>query len=103
MKALLAAGADTDAAMADGTTPLHAAATMGHVEIVELLLAAGADKDTQACGNVPAWYEGRLCSVLWALRARGRRAAARSTPGVRVGGPRVRCLQGSHYDSASRQ
>eukprot|EP00729_Bicosta_minor_P026671 gene26671-19538_t len=39
---LLAAGADTQAATADGQTPLLAAAAAGHLEIAALLLEAGA-------------------------------------------------------------
>ena len=36
-------GVDVNAKREDGSTPLHGAATWGHKEIVELLIAAGAD------------------------------------------------------------
>ncbi len=45
---LLAAGANPSArALGDGVTPLHCAAVTGHVEVVKLLLAAGADLEAQ--------------------------------------------------------
>ena len=50
---LCEAGADKDKAMADGATPLYAAAHMGHVAVVHALAEAGAkvlmmDIDEQA-------------------------------------------------------
>ncbi len=42
-EALLVAGADANAASADGVTPLMRAAAGGRVEVVRVLLAAGAD------------------------------------------------------------
>ena len=46
--ALVAGGADVNAAEADGTTALHWAVRAGDTELVELLLGAGADGD---CGQ----------------------------------------------------
>ena len=43
----LLAGADEDAADADGAMALHVAAQHNHVEVVRLLLEAGADKDAE--------------------------------------------------------
>jgi ankyrin repeat protein len=41
---LLDNGADVNAVVKDGRTPLHLAARFGHREVVELLLKHGADK-----------------------------------------------------------
>jgi ankyrin repeat protein len=43
VKQHLAAGADVNAKIADGTTPLHNAAVYGHTEVAELLIANGAN------------------------------------------------------------
>ena len=47
----------------EGATPLHAAAGGGHTAVVELLLAAGADKEAQdevrGGGVVECGYEGK--------------------------------------------
>lgn len=43
LQTLLAAGADVNAADADGNTALHLAARQGHLDAVKALLAAGAD------------------------------------------------------------
>ena len=43
VKQHLAAGADVNAKVKSGSTPLHFAARYGHKEIVELLIAKGAD------------------------------------------------------------
>ena len=45
MSALLAAGADKNAAMQDGAIPLTMAAQNGHEAVVSALLAAGADRN----------------------------------------------------------
>ena len=44
LRALIVAGADVDAADTDGKTPLHSACTVGHLESVEVLLAADAQR-----------------------------------------------------------
>ncbi|MFC0503559.1 ankyrin repeat domain-containing protein [Micromonospora costi] len=46
--ALLRLGADPDAADRDGTTPLYRASVHGAVDLVRLLLAAGAAPDTES-------------------------------------------------------
>eukprot|EP00435_Cladocopium_sp_Y103_P040740 s1500_g11.t1 len=45
---LLETGADKDAQETDGTTPLYSGAAQGHVNVVALLLEAGANKDQPA-------------------------------------------------------
>lgn len=45
---------DVNHADADGYTALHAAAENGHVEVVKLLLAKGADRTKRAMGKTPA-------------------------------------------------
>jgi ankyrin repeat protein len=40
---LLAAGADVDGAKTDGFRPIHIAAALSHVNVLRVLLAAGAD------------------------------------------------------------
>ena len=51
---LLEAGADKDAAKADGVTALMAAALKGHLEVVRLLLEAGADKNVARADGATA-------------------------------------------------
>ncbi|CAK9111616.1 unnamed protein product [Durusdinium trenchii] len=53
---LLEAGADKDAADANGTTALHMAAVFEHLEIMELLLEAGADQDAANADGTTALY-----------------------------------------------
>ena len=52
----LEAGADKDAAMADGTTALIVAAQKGHLEVMRLLLEAGADKDSERTDGARAMF-----------------------------------------------
>ncbi len=47
VKALIARGADVNAAGATGVTPLHLAASRGSAELVRLLVAAGADTEAK--------------------------------------------------------
>ena len=54
-EALLAAGAEVNAASADGVTPLMRAAGSGRVEVVRVLLAAGANANARSdAGHVAA-------------------------------------------------
>jgi ankyrin repeat protein len=46
-KSLIAAGADVNAVQQDGVTPIHEAAAIGNVELVQLLLDHGADPLTR--------------------------------------------------------
>ena len=48
---LLAAGSLVDAVTTSGSTALHSAASNGHHEVVQLLVAAGADVDVQVCSS----------------------------------------------------
>ena len=41
---LIDAGADVNVADADGSRPLHGASAFGHVDVLRILVAAGADK-----------------------------------------------------------
>ena len=65
---LLAAGADANAALAEGETPLIVAAGRGNLEIVRALLSAKADPNAKdAIGGQTA--------VMWAVQ-QGHRAVA---------------------------
>lgn len=58
-KRLLEGGAKVDAKDAEGQTPLRYAAREGHAEVVELLLAKGANADGKGSGDTP------LLDALW--------------------------------------
>ncbi len=64
VKLLLDQGADISVADADGWTPLNAAASSGHLEVVKLLLDQGADISVAtSAGSTPldsAAYSGHL-------------------------------------------
>ena len=60
LKRAIAAGADLDAKMQGGYTPLHLAAIYDHKEIAEILIAEGAD--------VNAKYNGGNTPLDWAIR-----------------------------------
>lgn len=47
MRVLLGAGSLVDAVTTSGSTALHSAASNGHDEVVQHLVAAGADVDVQ--------------------------------------------------------
>ena len=60
MRALLDAGVDVDSRRSDGTTALHQAAFEGNAELVEELLARGADlslRDALYDGTPAGWAE----------------------------------------------
>lgn len=62
MEALLVAGSDVDHADADGWTPLRSAAWAGHVEVVDVLLAKGAQvcleqKLKNMCRMYVQWWD----------------------------------------------
>ncbi len=44
---LLGAGSEVDAVTTSGSTALHSAASNGHADVVQRLIAAGADVDVQ--------------------------------------------------------
>ena len=50
MRLLLDAGAEKDCAAPDGFTPLHHAAYKGHWEVAQLLIDAGADRNSITAG-----------------------------------------------------
>ena len=56
MSALLAAGADTDAAMRAGATPLHDAAMDGHAAVVYALLDSPLATVNQSADLAPKPY-----------------------------------------------
>jgi ankyrin repeat protein len=76
-KNLLDAGADPNAADADGMTPLHFAAAQGSVDVVRLLLDAGADPNAKSAnGETPLYVAVRnttpaALGVMRLLRERG--------------------------------
>lgn len=49
VRVLLAAGSLVDGVTTSGSTALHSAASNGHDEVVQHLVAAGADVDVQVC------------------------------------------------------
>ncbi|MFE9847247.1 ankyrin repeat domain-containing protein [Streptomyces sp. NPDC005576] len=53
VRTLLRAGADPEAADADGTTPLYTASVQGDADLAKILLRAGARPDTESggCGS----------------------------------------------------
>ena len=75
VSALLAAGADKNAAMQDGATPLHVAAQNGHQAVVSTLVGAGADKNAAmiSSGFTPLHYAAQFGyeAVVSALLAAG--------------------------------
>lgn len=54
VRVLLAAGSLVDAVTTSGSTALHSAASNGHHEVVQHLVAAGADVDVQVRTPFPS-------------------------------------------------
>lgn len=69
VKLLLQKDPDVNHADADGYTALHAAAENGHVEVVNLLLAKGADRTKRSMGMTPAELAKKHPEVLRILNA----------------------------------
>jgi ankyrin repeat protein len=74
---LIAEGADVNAADLEGLTPLHAAASRDSVEVVRILLDAGAEVDARSnTGDTPLYNAVRnttpaAVSIMRLLRERG--------------------------------
>ena len=85
VNALLAAGANKEAAMTDGATPLLVAALNGHLPVVNALLAAGANKNSAMTSGATPLYiaaqNGHL-HVVTALLEAGANKEAALTSGV---------------------
>lgn len=62
-------GGGPNAALADGCTPLIAAARFGHVEVCRLLLLHGASREAEVWGNAVIGSDGTAAEV---ARFRGR-------------------------------
>ena len=72
VRRLLSGGADVDCVDEEGSTPLMAASANGHVEVVDMLLAAGATVNAAAMATPPSTachLQGALssCSISWPL------------------------------------
>ena len=72
VRRLLSGGADVDDADEQGNIPLLAASANGHVEVVDMLLAAGATVNAAAMATPPSTachLQGALssCSISWPL------------------------------------
>ena len=70
VKLALQKNPDVNCADADGYTALHAAAENGHIEVVKLLLAKGADRTKRAMGKTPADLASAYPEVLELLTAK---------------------------------
>ena len=71
MRALLAAGADVEAARVNGMRPLHAASYNGHEAAVTLLLDAGADVNALTNGGTSPLAYASTPAMRALLAARG--------------------------------
>ncbi|MEN6426655.1 MAG: ankyrin repeat domain-containing protein [Phycisphaerales bacterium] len=74
VRLLAAAGADLNAADADGATPLHRATSLGNARAVKHLLAAGANANARDCRGETPLHKAVLCDsveLLERLLARG--------------------------------
>lgn len=88
VRELLLCGTDVDAVDADGSTALHVAAGMAHVEVVELLLLGGAMvdvRDADGCAPLHRALRSRrngMWDVVELLRVHGADFAVADTAGV---------------------
>ena len=79
VRRLLAAGAHPDVCDDHGQTPMFLASSLGNIEIMQILLEAGATVQPRASGLLPLWAAartGKLEAVQWLL-ARGANIDAR--------------------------
>jgi uncharacterized protein len=103
VRALLKQGVDVNQAQGDGMTALHFAAQAGNAELVQMLLAAGANAraSTRLGGYLPVHLasQGGYAQVVAALLAAGASADARTTSGA---SPLMLAAKAGSTDTATR-